>query len=256
MDASYIVLGLLVGILVGMTGVGGGSLVTPVLTFFGVAPAVAVGTDLLFAAITKSFGTVAHRFQASVDWRVMRLLAMGSCPAAALAVALLALTGAHEKSGLITGALSIALILTALVLLIDRDKIAGAALRFGKPLKQYRSGLTVTAGAVLGVLVTLSSVGAGALGATVLVLLYPRLKAVRIAGTDIAHAVPLTIIAGLGHAWLGTVNYALLGNLLVGSVPGIVAGSLLAGHLPENFVRRVLAFILMSVGLRLALVVH
>lgn len=256
MDPSYILLGMLVGVLVGVTGVGGGSLVTPVLTFIGVTPAVAVGTDLVFAAVTKSFGTIVHRAQSSVDWRVMTLLAAGSCPAAALSVALLALTGAHEKGGLITGALSVALILTALVLLIERDKIARVALRIGGPLRQHRQALTVAAGAALGILVTFSSVGAGALGATMLVLLYPRMQAVRIAGTDIAHAVPLTIIAGLGHAWLGTVDYALLANLLSGSVPGIVAGSLLAGRLPERVVRRLLAMILMSVGVRLALALH
>lgn len=253
MESAYIVLGLVVGLLVGMTGVGGGSLVTPVLTLLGINPAVAVGTDLAFAAITKGVGTVVHRAQASVDWRIVGLLAAGSCPAAAITVGVLAATGVHVKSGMISAVLAAALILTAAVLLADRTRIAAIATRYEARIACRRTALTVTSGVLLGAMVTLSSIGAGALGAAFLIALYPRLAATRIAGTDIAHAVPLTVVAGLGHLWLGNVNGALLASLLVGSVPGIVLGSLASGRLPDNAVRRLLALVLLAVGARVAL---
>lgn len=250
----YVLLGLLAGVLVGVTGVGGGALVTPVLTFFGFPVAVAVGTDLAFAAITKTFGALVHRAQRSVDWRIVGLLAAGSCPAAALTVALLSSAGgAHAGSRLITAMLAVALILTAVSLAIQRERLARLARRLGGRLRPYRSPVTVLAGAVLGVLVTLSSIGAGALGAMFLVFLYPRLPALRLAGTDIAHAVPLTVIAGAGHLWLGTVNGALLASLLVGSVPGIILASLLAGRLPDRLVRPFVGLVLFIVGMRFAL---
>lgn len=249
---SYALLGLAAGVLVGMSGVGGGSLVTPVLTLFGIPVATAVGTDLAFAAITKTFGAAVHRAQRSVDWRIAGLLAAGSCPAAALTVLMLSATEAHLGSRLLTGMLALALILTAASLCLDRDKVASAALRVGGRFRPYRPAITVGAGAALGVLVTLSSIGAGALGALFLVLLYPRLPALRIAGTDIAHAVPLTLIAGAGHMWLGTVELALLVSLLAGSIPGIVASSLLAGRLSERMVRNFLALVLFVVGTRFA----
>ncbi|OGA71328.1 MAG: hypothetical protein A3G81_31140 [Betaproteobacteria bacterium RIFCSPLOWO2_12_FULL_65_14] len=253
MQWEYAMLGLAAGVLVGISGVGGGSLVTPALTIFGVPAAVAVGTDLAFAAITKAFGTVVHRAQGSVDWRTAGLLAAGSCPAAALTVALLGATGMDAHSRLITVMLSIALILTALSLCLDRSRVARAALRAGERLKRYRGAMTVAAGISLGVLVTLSSIGAGALGAMFLVVLHPRLAARRIAATDIAHAVPLTLVAGAGHLWLGTVDGALLASLLAGSIPGIVLSSLLAGRLPERLVRSLLALVLFAAGTRFAL---
>ncbi len=253
MDIAYTLLGLVVGLLVGMTGVGGGALVTPVLTLLGINPAVAVGTDLAFAAITKGVGTVVHRAQASVDWRIVGLLAAGSCPAAAITVGVLAATGVHAKSSMISAVLAAALILTAAVLLADRTRIAAIATRYEAHIAGRRTALTVISGALLGAMVTLSSIGAGALGAAFLVALYPRLAATRIAGTDIAHAVPLTVVAGLGHLWLGNVNGILLASLLVGSVPGIVLGSLASGRLPDNVVRRLLALVLLAVGARVAL---
>ena len=252
-DWPYAALGLVAGVLVGMSGVGGGSLVTPVLTLFGVPVATAVGTDLAFAAITKTVGAAVHRAQRSVDWRVAGLMAAGSCPAAAVTVLFLSSAGEHAGSGLITGTLAVALMLTALTLCLKRDRIARAALHLGSRFRPYRAPLTVVAGVVLGVLVTLSSIGAGALGALVLVMLHPRMPALRIAGTDIAHAVPLTLVAGAGHAWLGTVEPALLLSLLAGSVPGIVASSLLAAHLSERTVRTLLALVLFAVGTRFAL---
>jgi uncharacterized membrane protein YfcA len=252
MDPSFVMLGLVVGVLVGMTGVGAGSLVTPALALSGVPAVVAVGTDLAYAAVSKSFGAVVHGMQRTLDLRVAGWLAAGSVPAAALTIGALAATGAHEKSGLITAALAGALILTALALLAGRARVAALAARYEARIAAQRTALTIAAGALLGVLVTVSSIGAGALGAVLLVALHPSMPAARIAGVDIAHAVPLTLVAGLGHLWLGTVNFTLVGNLLLGSVPGIVIGSVLAGGLPDALVRRVLAFVLLLAGTRLA----
>jgi len=252
MELSFVLLGLVVGVLVGATGVGAGSLVTPALALAGVPPAVAVGTDLAYAAVSKSAGALAHRAQRTLDLRVAGLLALGSVPAAGLTVLLLAATGAHHKSAFITGALALALILTAIALLGGRALLAALSARYEPWIAPLRTPLTVAVGALLGLLVTVSSVGAGALAAMFLVALYPTMPAVRVAGTDIAHAVPLTLVAGLGHFWLGTVNLGIAANLLIGSVPGIVAGSLLAGRLPDALVRRLLAFVLLVAGARLA----
>jgi hypothetical protein len=252
MDPAFVVLGLVVGTLVGMTGVGAGSLVTPALALSGVPPAVAVGTDLAYAAISKSFGALVHGMQRTLDLRVAGTLAAGSVPAAALTIGVLAATGGHAKSGLITAALAIALILTALALLVGRARIAAIASRYEARIAPNRQVLTIASGAVLGVLVTVSSIGAGALGAVLLVALHPTMPTARIAGVDIAHAVPLTLVAGLGHLWLGTVDFMLAANLLLGSIPGIAIGSLLAGGLPDALVRRLLAFVLLYAGARLA----
>lgn len=252
MQWQYAVLGLCAGVLVGLTGVGGGSLVTPVLALFGIPPVQAVGTDLAFAALTKSCGVVVHRSQSSIEWRIVRLLAAGSCPAAIAMVVLLAASDVRFGGKLIEATLAAALILTALALCLDRERLGRALARL-RGLRPLRPALTVAAGALLGALVTLSSIGAGALGAMFLALLYPRLAAPRIAGTDIAHAVPLTLIAGGGHLWLGNVDGALLGSLLAGSLPGIVAASFLAGRLPERVVRSTLALVLLAVGVRFAL---
>lgn len=253
MEPSFVVLGLGVGVLVGATGVGAGSLVTPALALAGVPPVVAVGTDLAYAAASKSVGALAHRAQRTLDLRVAGLLALGSVPAAALAVVVLAATGAYRAGGFVTAALALALMLTAIALLGGRAALAAVATRYEPWIAAWRAPLTVAAGALLGALVAVSSIGAGALAAMFLVALYPSMPAVRIAGTDIAHAVPLTLVAALGHVWLGTVNFGLAANLLVGSVPGIVAGSLLAGRLSDRLVRRLLAFVLLAAGGRLAL---
>ena len=252
MDPAFVVLGLVVGTLVGMTGVGAGSLVTPALVMSGVPPAIAVGTDLAYAAVSKSFGALVHGMQRTLDLRVAGVLATGSVPAAALTVGVLAFTGGHAKSGLITGALAVALVLTALALLVGRARIAVFAARYEALIAPNRKALTIAAGAAIGVLVTVSSIGAGALGAVLLVVLHPTMPAARIAGVDIAHAVPLTLVAGLGHLWLGTVDFTLVANLLLGSIPGIILGSLLAGGLPDALVRRLLAFVLLYAGARLA----
>jgi len=260
MDWFYTLSGFLVGFIVGITGVGGGSLMTPLLVLvFGVAPATAVGTDLLYAALTKLGGSWAHSRRGTVDWKVVRLLALGSVPAALLSLLALKILALDEHSlkALITGVLSVALVLTALALLLKPylqnlgRKPDGAVYELHA---HHLPGATIFTGAVLGVLVTLSSVGAGALGVVVLLFLYPRIPTSKIVGTDIAHAVPLTLVAGLGHAALGTVNFSLLGSLLLGSLPGIWLGSHLGVKIPERVLRTVLATMLLLIGGRLLLV--
>ncbi|HKO87435.1 MAG TPA: sulfite exporter TauE/SafE family protein [Burkholderiales bacterium] len=249
----YIVPGLVVGLLVGATGVGGGSIMTPVLTSgFGIPPAIAVGTDLVFAALTKTAGTFTHRLQNSVEWRVAGLLCLGSLPAAALTILLMKHFGIHGKNVFIEMCLSAALICTATAMLAGKQ-FGGIAQRLG--LTRPRNAVigTVISGVVLGSLVSVTSVGAGALGATLILTLYPRLTVIKVAGTDIAHAVPLTAVAGIGHIWLGTVDFSLLTGLLIGSIPGIILGSLIGKRLPETILRRILALLLLAVALYLIL---
>ena len=253
-DPPYAVSGLGVGLLVGLTGVGGGSLMTPLLVLlFGVHPTTAVGTDLLFAAATKSVGTAAHGLGDSIDWRVTGRLAAGSIPTTVACVLGLSWLGAPGPAveHLIEVVLGTALLLTAASLLFRVQIVAYVSRRFGEPRPERAAFLTVATGALLGVLVSLSSIGAGALGVTVLVLLYPSLPIARLVGSDIAHAVPLTLIAGLGHWYLGAVDWGLLASLLVGSVPGIIVGSLLAARVPELVLRPLLAGTLLLVGIRL-----
>ena len=255
MDIAYSIAGFAVGGIVGLTGVGGGSLMTPLLVlFFGIHPATAVGTDLLYAAITKSGGTLVHARKGNVDWRVSGLLAAGSLPAAALTLTLVARYSASgaPSSHLISIALGIALLLTALALIFRRRlqvlAQSGATERLSE---RSRHGLTIAVGAALGALVSVSSVGAGALGVTALFFLYPKLTTRRIVGSDLAHAVPLTLAAGMGHWWLGSIDWALLASLLVGSLPGIFIGSHLSSRVPESVLRPALAAMLILVGGRL-----
>ena len=254
MDWIAIASGFGVGAIVGLTGVGGGSLMTPLLIgAFKLNPAVAIGTDLWFAAITKSGGAWAHHRHGHVDRRIALLLLAGSVPAAAATIAWMHWSGL-TRSGMaaLTWSLGVALLLTAITVAY-RKVWHTVGLKLERWLPEHRKApATVLCGLALGVLVSLSSIGAGAIGATLILLLYPRLSAQRLVGTDIAHAVPLTLVAGLGHLWLGTVNFALVANLLLGSVPGIVAGSLLAGGLPDALVRRLLALVLLYAGGRLA----
>jgi len=253
MDAVFIVSGFAVGLLVGITGVGGGALMTPLLIFgFGIAPAVAVGTDLVFAAITKASGVWTHARQATVDWRVVRRLASGSLPAALVTLMLLGEVDTHSEQaqGLITTTLGLALMLTAAALLL-RSRFRKPRHGAGVVEQRAVAPATVLTGAVLGVLVTLTSVGAGALGAAVLFWLYPRLSAARVVGTDLAHAVPLTALAGLGHWQMGTVDAGLLVMLLAGSLPGIYLGSRLSKRIPECWLRPALATLLLMIGFRM-----
>jgi len=256
LSLAYAFSGFAVGAIVGMTGVGGGSLMTPLLVLlFGVAPATAVGTDLLYAALTKTGGVVVHQRRRHVRWDIVGRLAAGSLPGALLTIVVLDVSAIDRAmlTRIVTQSLGAALILTALAVL-SRHRIqkwgstASASWR-----ERWIGPLTVAVGFVLGVLVTLSSVGAGALGVAALVFLYPRLSTVEIVGSDIAHAVPLTLVAGLGHAHLGTVDWGLLGSLLVGSLPGIWLGSMLSSRVPDRLLRSGLAALLAVIGGKLVL---
>jgi uncharacterized membrane protein YfcA len=250
MDFAQTLAGFFVGALVGLTGVGGGSLMTPLLVLlFGIHPATAVGTDLLYAAVTKGAGTLAHAARGNVDWRVAGRLATGSIPAAALTILVFNHFGIHSRgsSGVISALLGLALLLTAASLFWRRRLLALAERRGAAPAAATALKTVVT-GIVLGVLVASSSVGAGAIGVTALLLLYPALGTARIVGTDIAHAVPLTLVAGLGHWWLGSIDWALLGSLLLGSIPGIWVGSQLTHRIPERALRPTLATFLVLIG--------
>ena len=259
MDWMTTVAGFGVGVLVGITGVGGGALMTPILVLvFGVAPAAAVGTDLWFAGLTKIVGGVAHNRKGSVDWQVFRRLSLGSLPTALATLAWLHLSGASQmKNGLILQALGGVLLLTALAMVFKKQTHAiGQALRSNAPekFKRAQPALTVVAGAIIGFLVTLTSVGAGALGAVMLLYLYPyRMKPAVLVGTDIVHAIPLTLVAGTGHLLMGHVDFSLLGGLLLGSVPGILLGTQIGSRWPEHLLRGAISVVLVAVGAKLVL---
>lgn len=252
MTSAYIFSGFAVGLLVGLTGVGGGSLMTPLLTLlFGVPPAVAVGTDLAFASITKATGTLVHRFRDTVHWRSVKHLSIGALPAAVLTTAALSQFGALDQdlAQMIRYAIGVSLLLTVVALLFQSRVQRWMNAHPGKCLHGVRLDVaTVLAGVVLGTLVTISSIGAGAVGAMLLILLRPQLTPAQIAGTDIAYAVPLTAIAALGHWWLGSINWDLLAMLLLGSVPGIAIGSLAARAVPPVLLRTLLASTLTGVA--------
>ena len=256
-DRMHAVAGLLVGVLVGLTGVGGGSLMTPLLVLlFGVHPATAVGTDLLYAAMTKAGGTVAHGRKGHIEWGITLRLAAGSIPAAAITIFVLSQLpkGSNAIGQIVSHGLGFALMLTAVAILFGRKLREYASKHEESPLRQCCLGkITVAVGAILGVLVTISSVGAGALGVAALFFLYPKLTPVKIVGSDVAHAVPLTLVAGLGHWMLGGVDWSLLGALLLGSLPGIWIGSHLSAKVPEHILRRILASMLVLIGTKLVL---
>ena len=259
-EILYILSGFVVGIIVGMTGVGGGSLMTPLLVLgFGIKPAIAVGTDLLYAAITKSGGIFVHHAKGNIQWDILILLSLGSVPASLVSLFVLSRL---ENAGvnyddIIMTTLSFALILTA-VFLFTRNFIqkyvVSAEMESLKALhKRFTKPATIVSGILIGALVTISSVGAGVIGAAVLFILYPRMKTIQIAATDLAHAVPITAIAGLGHAHIGTVNYLLLVTLLIGSLPGVYVGSHIGSFLPEKIMRPFLATMLLAIGVKLVL---
>jgi uncharacterized membrane protein YfcA len=254
-DPFYSLSGLAVGLLVGMTGVGGGSLMTPILILlFGIHPATAVGTDLIYAAATKTGGSLVHGLAHSIDWRVVRRLASGSIPATVITLAVLShfnLNGEAAR-GLITLVLSVALFATAFVLVFGGPIVALYRARIRELDPKRTATTTVAVGALVGVLVSISSVGAGAIGVVLLVLLYPHLPMAKIVGSDIAHAVPLTLIAGVGHWMMGSVDWHIITSLLVGSLPGIFIGSYFANRIPERALQLVLAATLFIVAGRIA----
>ena len=248
-----------VGLLVGLTGVGGGALMTPIMVLlFDVAPSTAVGTDLWFAAITKIVGGWVHGKKGTIDWQILRRMFYGSLPAAVLTLVWLHQTGMNQSHNrLMFKTLGFALILTSIAAVFrKRFHAFGERMRGTRPIefKSAQPALTVLAGALLGFLVTFTSIGAGALGAVMLLYLYPRrLTASSLVGTDIVHAIPLTLLAGTGHLLLGNVDFGLLGSLLIGSIPGIVLGSLASAYAPDKTIRTAIAIMLVVVGVKMAL---
>lgn len=258
-DGLTTLAGLLVGCVVGMTGVGGGALMTPILLLmFGVAPQTAVGTDLLFACITKVCGTAVHQRNGSVDWQIVRRLGLGSLPAAVLTLVWLQTAGVGRMTtGFLIDAVGVALVITALGMLFKEQLHAiGRRFRVGDPrhFKAIQPAATVAAGALLGVLVTLTSIGAGAVGSVLLLYLYPlRLTPHKLVGTDLAHAIPLALVAGFGHLMLGHVDFVLLGNLLIGSIPGVLLGSMISTRAPTRVVQVAIAAALGAVAAKMLL---
>ncbi len=259
MDFAFTIAGFVVGFIVGFTGIGGGSLMTPILVLgFSISPAVAIGTDLLYAAITKCGGVFVHNKKRNIQWRIVGLLCTGSIPATFAAIFLLKYLNSIEYNiePIMTKTLSVSLILTSLVLLfkskIDHFVFNTESNDMQSLHQRLQKPLTIFAGLLIGFFVTLSSVGAGALGAAILLLLYPKLPAIKIVGTDLAHAVPITAIAGFGHMHLGTVNFSLLISLIIGSLPGIYAGSHFGSVIPDKVIRPILALILLSIGIKMA----
>jgi uncharacterized membrane protein YfcA len=254
-DPLYIASGFGVGLLVGMTGVGGGSLMTPLLILlFGIHPTTAVGTDLLYAAATKTGGSLVHGWSRSIHWPAVIRLGCGSIPASILTLLILwklDLNGSTERS-LVNLVLCFALLLTAVSLIFRKSIMERYRVRLEGVDNSTTTTATVLTGAMLGVLVSISSVGAGAVGVTALLLLYPRLPMARIVGSDIAHAVPLTLVAGVGHWALGSVDWHLMGVLLMGSLPGIMIGSYSALRVPETVLRLTLAAVLLVVAGKIA----
>lgn len=267
MDFALPTVGFLIGILIGLTGMGGGSLMTPILVLaFGIPVSVAVGTDLLYAAITKCAGIWVHHRRGTIRWKIAGLLAAGSIPSAILTVFLLkelkSLGVDYDR--LITLILSVSLIFTSMALFFKKKRPSSEESKgpskdpskelsgLSSLIRRHRKAFTVVAGILVGGLVTLSSVGAGVLGVAILVLLYRRLPIISVAGTDLAYAIPLTTIAGLGHLHVGHVDFSLLGTLLIGALPGAYLGSHFGTRLPDHVVRPILASCLFAVGVRFA----
>jgi len=253
----YIPVGLLVGILVGLTGVGGGSLTTPILVLvFGQSPTIAVGTDLVFAATTKAIATAAFGYGRRIDWQIAGRLALGSVPAAAAGILWFWLGRTSPTvDPVVSRCLAVMLALTALGLLL-RQPLTRLGLRLTSTslgtANRYKVVITVIAGVLIGLAVTVTSVGAGALGTVALLWLYPlRLSGPRLVATDIAHALPVTLIAGLGHAALGHVNLTVLACLLVGSIPGILLASRVTVRLSPAILHGAIAMMLALAGVRI-----
>lgn len=247
----YIFLGAGVGLAVGLTGVGGGSLMTPLLIFSGVPEKIAIGTDLLYAALTKTGGVYSHAKQGTIRWRTVALLAAGSIPASILTSYALHQMGHFDYGPLLTKALGVMLVASSAMIFLKRKVQAETRLTELSWFHKHAEPITFAAGILLGVFVTLSSVGAGAFCAVLLFTLYPRLPALNVVGTDIAHAVPLTLIGGLGHLFLlDNVDFKLLGGLLLGSLPAVHFGAQAAARIPNSVLQPVLACLLMIIGVK------
>ena len=253
---GLVIAGLTVGFIVGMTGVGGGSLMTPILLWFGIPPTTAVGTDLLYAAFTKMGGVYVHHKKMNINWTITGWLSLGSVPAALVTLCILnsIKTDVTALNNVIKNALGWALLFTAVAILFKKKLLLLSQKHAGDKFhseSQTQNLLTVAIGVLLGATVTLTSIGAGALGTVTLFFLYPLLPTPRLVGTEIAHAVPLTLVAGLGHATMGNLDLVLLGQLLLGSLPGIYIGSMLSGKVPDLFLRNAIAIMLFLVGYKL-----
>lgn len=252
----YILAGAGVGFAVGVTGVGGGSLMTPLLLLFGFPTNIAIGTDLIYAALTKAGGVFSHHRQSTIQWDLVFRLARGSIPSSIATVVLLKLffDDAESYQHVLVTTLGVMLMLTSIVLLFKKklQALSQSRTHADSFITRNRNWLTTLMGVLLGICVTLSSVGAGAFGAAILLVLYPHLSSIRVIGTDIAHAVPLTLIAGLGHLSLGNVNFVLLFSLLVGSLPAIHLGTMLGKRLPDKVLQPTLASILLVIGVKYA----
>ena len=250
----YTLSGFFVGFLVGLTGVGGGSLMTPLLVLMFKVPAtLAVGTDLLYASLTKTLGVFAHHKLKNIDWRIVKNLMFGSIPASLITSLLLNCYGLAQQetlSKIIQIFLGVALIFTAIAIFFQ-PLIISKALKAPEISRKKKKITTIILGIMLGLIVTFTSVGAGALGVTMLLILYPGLNIKKIIDTDIAHAVPLTLVAGLGHASMGSVDYYLLLTLLAGSLPGVWLGAKMNSKINDQFIRLILIILLISIALKL-----
>ncbi len=262
-DLYFVLAGLLVGFCVGVTGVGGGSLMTPILISVLHVPAhIAIGTDLLYAAISKFCGSLVHAKKLNIVWPIVIWLSIGSIPASLVTTWALSMffDGANDYKKILTMTLGFMLVLTG-ISIIFRQKIEDFFARRrhlanpdhlhedNQPFLMKSKGLVVLMGMVLGVFVTLSSVGAGAFGIMALVLMFPHLPMIRIIGSDVVHAVLLTLVAGLGHMASGNVDFHMLGMLLIGAIPAIVVGTLLSSRLPEKTIRPILGATLLLLGI-------
>ena len=254
-DGAYALAGAFTGFVVGLTGVGGGALMTPILLIvFGVAPITAIATDLWFAAITKLVGARAHHNNGHVDWQVVRRLWLGSLPMALFIVVLLSSGAQFARVEWLTKAVGVVVLITVARLLAAPWLVAFArGRRIGQPqrFKAMQPALTVASGAMLGLCVALTSVGAGALGSVMLLYLYPlRMTPHRLVATDMIHAIPLAVMAGLGYLFAGMVDGWMLASLLVGSIPAVISGSLLAGKITGRWLQIALALVLMAAGVK------
>lgn len=253
---GLVIAGLTVGFVVGLTGVGGGSLMTPILLWFGIPPTTAVGTDLLYAAFTKMGGVYVHHKKKNINWSITGWLSLGSVPAAVLTLWILHTikTDVSALNAIIKYSLGWALLLTSIAVLFKKRLLIFSQKHAGDKFhseSKTQNILTIAIGIILGATVTLTSIGAGALGTVTLFFLYPLLQTPKLVGTEIAHAVPLTLVAGIGHASMGNLDLVLLSQLLMGSLPGIYIGSMLSGKVPDLFLRNAIAIMLFMVGYKL-----